>query len=162
MAEKRIQDYYTYSDDFLGNNRHTLRCKRTVKKIKLPLFMKQYLLKMLSLAVFLVITGWVVFTFVLPQYYLPVFPFVLLFFVLFSVAIHTWQTHLSKSTMGKFTRSNMILTFLKLLFYSAFVIIYIATDRENAKIFTIVFMIHYLVFTTFEVILLTSSTSSKK
>ena len=124
--------------------------------------MKQYLLKIFSLAIFLFITGWAVFTYVLPQYYLPVFPFVLLFFVLFSIAIHAWQTHLSKSPMGKFTRSNMILTFLKLVFYSAFVIVYIAIDRENAKIFTIVFMILYLVFTTFEVILLTSSTSSKK
>lgn len=124
--------------------------------------MKQYLLKIFSLAIFLIITGWVVFTYSLPQYYLPVFPFVLLFFVLFSVAIHAWQAHLSKSPMGKFTRSNMILTFMKLVFYSAFVIVYIAIDRENAKIFTIVFMILYLVFTTFEVILLTSSTSSKK
>lgn len=124
--------------------------------------MKQYILKIFSLAIFLLITGWVVFTYALPQYYLPVFPFVLLFFVLFSVAIHAWQTHLSKSSMGKFTRSNMILTFLKLVFYSAFVIVYMAIDKENAKIFTIVFMILYLVFTTFEVILLTSSTSSKK
>lgn len=124
--------------------------------------MKQYLLKIFSLAIFLLITGWVIFTSVLPQYYLPVFPFVLLFFVLFSIAIHAWQTHLSKSPMGKFTRSNMILTFLKLVFYSAFVIVYIANDRENAKVFTIVFMILYLVFTAFEVILLTSSTSSKK
>lgn len=124
--------------------------------------MKQYLLKIFSFAIFLLITGWAVFTYVLPQYYLPVFPFVLLFFVLFSVAIHAWQMHLSKSPMGKFTRSNMILTFLKLLFYSAFVIVYIANDRENAKVFTIVFMILYLVFNAFEVILLTSSSSSKK
>lgn len=124
--------------------------------------MKQYILKIILLTALLTFAGWVVFTYVLPQYYLPVFPFVLLFFLLFSVAIHAWQTHLSKSSMGKFTRSNMILTFLKLVFYSAFVIVYIATDRENAKIFTIVFMILYLIFTTFEVILLTSSNSSKK
>lgn len=124
--------------------------------------MKQYLQKIISLTIFLVLAGWVVFTYVLPQYYLPVFPFVLLFFVVFSVAIHAWQLHLSKSSIGKFTRSNMILTFLKLMIYSSFAIIYMANDRENAKTFTISFLILYLVFTAFEVIVLTSGAPPKK
>ena len=124
--------------------------------------MKQYILKIILLTALLTFTGWVVFTYFLPQYYLPVFPFVLLFFVLGSIAIHAWQIRLAKSAMGKFTRNNMVLTFLKLVIYSAFVIIYIATDKENAKIFAVAFMFLYLVFNTFEVILLTSANTSKK
>lgn len=124
--------------------------------------MKQYILKIILLTALLTFAGWVVFTYFLPQYYLPVFPFVLLFFVLVSIAIHAWQIRLAKSAMGKFTRNNMVLTFLKLVIYSAFVIIYIATDKENAKIFAVAFMFLYLVFNTFEVILLTSANTSKK
>lgn len=116
--------------------------------------MKNYIIKILILTLILAIAGVLLFTTLMPQYYLPVFPWVLAFFVVCSVAIHAWQTHMAKSDMGKFTRGNMILTFVKLLIYSAFAIIYIAVDTENAKIFVVGYLFLYLVFSVFEVILL--------
>jgi len=70
--------------------------------------------------------------------------------------------HMAKSDMGKFTRGNMILTFIKLLIYSAFAIIYMAIDTENAKVFVAVFLFLYLVFAVFEVISLAGLTNRKK
>ena len=69
---------------------------------------------------------------------------------------------MAKSDMGKFTRGNMILTFVKLLLYSAFAIIYFAIDTENAKVFVAVFLSIYLVFAVFEVISLAGLTKTKK
>jgi Mn2+/Fe2+ NRAMP family transporter len=124
--------------------------------------MKSYLIKILLLSLVLAIGGAILFTMVLPQYYLPVFPWVLLFFTVSSAVIHAYQMHMAKSDLGKFTRGNMILTFVKLLLYSAFAIIYFAIDTENAKIFVAVFLFIYLVFAVFEVIALAGLTKTKK
>ena len=69
---------------------------------------------------------------------------------------------MAKSDMGKFTRGNMILTFVKLLVYSSFAVIYIAVDTENAKVFVAVFLLLYLVFAVFEVISLAGLSTRKK
>jgi len=124
--------------------------------------MKNYIIKILILTSIIGAIGAIIFSMVTPQFYLPVFPWVLLFFVICSVAIHAWQIQLSKSDMGKFTRGSMILTFVRLLLYSAFAIIYIAADTQNAKIFVVVFLSLYLVFAAFEVILIGGFTARKK
>jgi Mn2+/Fe2+ NRAMP family transporter len=124
--------------------------------------MKSYLIKLFLLTIALAAGGAILFTFALPQYYLPVFPWVLLFFVVSSAVIHAYQMRMAKSDMGKFTRGNMILTFVKLLLYSAFAIIYFAIDTENAKVFVAVFLSIYLVFAVFEVISLAGLTKTKK
>jgi len=124
--------------------------------------MKNYLIKLLVLTTVLAIAGALLFTIVFPQFYLPVFPWVLLFFALSSAGIHAYQIHMAKSDMGKFTRGNMIVTFAKLVIYSAFAIIYFAVDTENAKIFVAGFLFLYLVFAVFEVISLAGLTKQKK
>jgi hypothetical protein len=124
--------------------------------------MRNYIIKLIALTLVLAVVGAVLFIIVVPQFYLPVFPWVLLFFAASSAGIHTYQLHMAKSDMGKFTRGNMILTFAKLLIYSAFAIIYIAIDTKNAKTFVAVFLILYLVFAVFEVISLAGLSHRKK
>lgn len=124
--------------------------------------MKNYLIKLLVFTAVLAVAGILMFTIVVPQFYLPVFPWVLLFFALSSAGIHAYQIHMAKSDMGKFTRGNMIVTFTKLLIYSAFAIIYFAVDTENAKVFVAVFLLLYLVFAVFEVISLAGFAKQKK
>ena len=124
--------------------------------------MKNYIIKLTVLMLVLAAAGALLFTTVVPQFYLPVFPWVLLFFAASSAGIHAYQLHMAKSDMGKFTRGNMILTFVKLLVYSAFAVIYIAVDTENAKVFVAVFLLLYLVFAVFEVISLAGLSTRKK
>jgi hypothetical protein len=124
--------------------------------------MKRFIINIAVISVVLAVTGWLIFSQFIPQYYLPVFPFLLLFFVATSVSVHAYQLKLAKGDIARFTRSNMIITFLKLVLYSSVAIIYMAADRENAKAFVICFLSLYLIFTIFEVLSLIGITNSKK
>jgi hypothetical protein len=121
--------------------------------------MKKFIINITIITATLILVGWLIFTQFIPQYYLPVFPFLLLFFAVMSVLIHAYQLQVAKKDMAKFTRSNMLTTFFKLFLYSAVAIIYIAADKVNAKVFVICFVLLYLIFTIFEVTSLVSITS---
>lgn len=124
--------------------------------------MKRFLINIAGISGVFAVTGWLIFSQFIPQYYLPVFPFLLLFFVATSVSIHAYQLKLAKGDIAKFTRSNMLITFLRLVLYSAVVVVYIAVDTENAKVFVVCFVVLYLIFTIFEVFSLVRITNSKK
>jgi hypothetical protein len=80
-----------------------------------------------------------------------------------TVAIHAYQMKLAKKDIGKFTRSNMLVTFLKLIIYSVVAVVYIASDSENALPFVIGLMLLYLVYSFVEVSEITRfSKNSKK
>jgi hypothetical protein len=124
--------------------------------------MKKFIINIAGISVVLTLIGWLIFSQFIPEYYLPVLPFLLLFFVATSVSIHAYQLKLAKKDIAKFTRSNMLITFFKLVLYSAVAVIYMAADRKNAKVFVICFMVLYLIFTVFEVFSLIRITNSKK
>ena len=125
--------------------------------------MKKFILNITVITIVLTLTGWLIFSQLIPQYYLPVFPFLLVFFVATAIAIHAYQLQLAKKDTAKFARSNMVITFLKLFLYSAVAIVYIAVDTKNAKPFVVCFVLLYVVFTVFEVFsLLKISTNTIK
>ena len=124
--------------------------------------MKQFTVKLLGVTVAIALLGWLVFSLFLAEYYLPVLPFLLLFFFVVTLLIHAYQLHLAKKDIGKFARSNMLITFFKLILYSVVVVVYIAVDSENAIVFVICLMLLYLVFTFVEVAEITRTQKSKK
>lgn len=125
--------------------------------------MKRFLAKILLLTLALALIGWLFFTLFFPEYYLPVFPYLLGFFFIVTVAIHAYQIKLAQKDIGKFTRSNMLVTFLKLIIYSVVAVVYIASDSENALPFVIGLMLLYLVYSFVEVSEITRfSKNSKK
>ncbi len=113
--------------------------------------MKQFIIKLSALTVAIALLGWLVFSFFLQNYYLPVLPGLLLFFFVVTLLIHAYQINLAKKDMGKFTRSIMLITFFKLILFSAVAITYIAFAPQNALVFVICLMFFYLIFTFFEV-----------
>ena len=113
--------------------------------------MKQFLIKILVISAAIVLIGWIVFKLFIPEYYLSILPFTLVFFLIVTILVHAWQVKMASKGVAKFTRSNMLLTFVKLILYSVFAIFYIALNRENALIFVISLMIIYLVYTILEV-----------
>ena len=113
--------------------------------------MKSFILKLFGASVIIALIGWLVFSLFLTQYYLPIFPFLLIFFFITTSLIHAYQLKLSKKDIGNFARSNMLITFFKLILYSVIAVIYIAMDSENAIPFVICLMILYLVFNFIEV-----------
>lgn len=124
--------------------------------------MKSFVTKLTILSLILALAGWLVFSLLIPQYYIPILPFLLIFFYATTLGVHTYQVGLSKKDMAKFTRSNMLVTFFKLMVYSTSAILYIAIDKENAIPFVVCLMILYLVFTYVEVSEITKHTGAKK
>lgn len=124
--------------------------------------MKSFIAKLTGLTLITALAGWLVFSLWLPQYYLPVLPWLLVFFFLFTLIIHAYQVSLSKKDFGKFTRSNMIITFVKLIVYSVVAVLYIALDKENALPFVVCLFLLYLLFTFFEVRELSKISRSQK
>ena len=113
--------------------------------------MKNFLKKILIATVTLAFVGGLIFYFFLPQYYLSILPYTLIFFLVVTVLIHACQLILAKKDPAKFSRYSMLITFIKLVIYSAFAITYIAGNSENLLVFVIAVMIFYIVFTTIEV-----------
>lgn len=124
--------------------------------------MKRFIINIAIISLVLTSIGWLVFSQFIPQYYLPVFPFLLLFFTTASVLIYGYQLQLAKNDFSKFVRSNMLITFFKLVLYSSVAVVYIAVDTKNAKVFVICFAVLYLIFTIFEVFSLIRITSNGK
>ena len=113
--------------------------------------MKQFVLKLTAITLGLALIGGLVFSLFLPQYYLHILPFLLLFFYTVTLTIHAYQLNLIKKKPSKFTISNMLVTFLKLVLYSVVAITYIAFNPANALVFVICLMLFYLIFTFVEV-----------
>ena len=122
--------------------------------------MKNFIIRTIFITLIIVCTCYLLRARV-PQFYLRVFPWILLFFASSSLAVHAYQLNLSKKDFARFARSNMVITFLKLVIYSAFAIIYIAVDTQNAKIFVVAFFLMYLIFTVNEVLSLLKIKSTK-
>lgn len=124
--------------------------------------MKQFVLKISIISLVLFALGFLIFFQFIPQYYLPILPFLLLFFAVTTVLFYGYQVNLAKKNMANFTRSIMLTSFLKLFLYSLFAVIYIAVDTENAKVFVICLMLLYLVFTMVEVMAITKITTNNR
>lgn len=113
--------------------------------------MKSFFVKIAGVSVALALAGWLVFSLFLPGYYLPVLPWMLLFFMVMTILVHAWQLKLIKKDMGRFARSNMLVTFFKLMIYSVFAVVYIANDKENALVFVVCLALVYFIFSFIEV-----------
>ncbi|WP_321369347.1 hypothetical protein [uncultured Draconibacterium sp.] len=120
--------------------------------------MKAFIVKLTRITLAIALIGWLVFSLAFPEYYLPVLPFLLLFFYLATMGIHAYQLKMAKKDIGKFTRSNMLVTFFKLVLYSVVAVVYIAIDKENAIPFVVCLMLLYLIYTFFEVTEITKIT----
>jgi len=112
---------------------------------------KRFIIKILGASTAIALTGWLVFSLFIPEYYLPILPFLLGFFLIVTILVHAYQLKLAKKDIAKFARNNMLLTFFKLVLYSVFAFVYIAKDSDNALVFVICLMVLYLSFTVLEV-----------
>ncbi len=122
--------------------------------------MKHFIIKLTIVTLAIALLSALAFSFLFTEYYLPILPFLLLFFFVITILIHAYQLKLTKKDIGKFARSNMLITFFKLILFSVVAVVYIAFDTENALVFVICLMILYLIFTFFEVSEITRSSKT--
>ena len=113
--------------------------------------LKRFIGKILIAAVALATAGWAIFTWFAPNHYLPVLPWMLAFFTVVTILIHAWQLSLAKKDMGRFTRSSMVVSLLRLVLYSGFAIVFLINRSENIPAFVVSIVVVYIVFTFLEV-----------
>ena len=113
--------------------------------------MKGFIIKTLGVTLIIALIGWIVFSLFFIEYYIPVLPFLLIFFFITTLLIHACQLKISQKDIGKFARNNMLITFFKLILYSVVAVIYIAVDSKNAVTFVICLMLLYLIYNFLEV-----------
>ncbi len=112
---------------------------------------KKFIGKILIAAFFMVIMAWSIFTFFIPEKYLPILPWMLIFFTLVAITVHIYQVKLSKKGLGHFTRSSMIISVGRLMLYSIFAFVYLAINQKNASVFVVSLVFIYSVYTIIEV-----------
>jgi len=123
--------------------------------------MKNFILKLTAASIGIALIAGLLFFFFFREYYIPVLPFILVFFYVVTALVHAYQLKLAKTDIGKFARSNMLITFFKLVIYSVFAVVYIAIDSGNAIAFVICLFVIYSVFSFLEVSELSQITRKK-
>lgn len=84
------------------------------------------------------------------EYYLPVFPWLLLFFFLVNSAAHFLKAKSAESKSTSFPRHIMAINGGKIFLYLLFILIYLFMFRETARNFLIAFMLLYFIYFMFE------------
>lgn len=107
------------------------------------------------ISLFCVIALATVLTFILKhtisQIVTPFWSLQILFFVVVNIAIYFMTIKIkNKNDISKTTHFHMFTTILKLFVYLAIIVTYAIMFPEDAKAFTISFLVYYLCFTFFE------------
>jgi len=92
-------------------------------------------------------------TFFLPKtYFSPALPFLFPFFFSATLILFYFLLKSAEKKFASFVNRFMLATFLKLLVYITFLLVYVFTRKEDAIPFIFSFFILYVVYTVFEVI----------
>ncbi len=124
--------------------------------------LKKYIINILAFSLIISIIALAVFYFWLPQFYLPVFPFLILFFVMVTIGVHLFLTKAGKRTIRQFSTFYMGSVTAKLFIYLIFLVAYALTHKEQAISFILTFFILYVLFTFFETYSLISSLNKQQ
>ncbi len=114
--------------------------------------LKKYIIRLLVFSAIISTISYFLFQFTLAQYYLPVFPYLISFFITVSVLVHYILLKASDFRIAKFSTFFMGSVSAKLFLYIFFLIIYLLIDKENAVPFLLTFLALYFLFTIFETI----------
>ncbi len=114
--------------------------------------LKKFIYRILLFSIIIMAVAYVLFSTVLNQYYLPVFPFLILFFVVSTIGIHAILLKAGNQRPARFSTFYMGSITSKLFLYMIFLVVYVLVDKANAANFIIVFFILYLFYTIFETI----------
>ncbi len=113
--------------------------------------MKSFIVNIISLSLIISILAFLVFYFVLPQYYLAIFPVMILFFIGVNIFVHYILTKAGKKNIRQFSTYYMGSIGIKLFIYLIFIISYFFINKKEHNMnFIIQFFILYIFYTFFE------------
>ena len=99
----------------------------------------------------IILLGTILFLTIFKNYFLPILPFVLLFYYVSTLIIHKFMLQISQKDISRFSFKFMMLSLIKMFIYIIFGVLYIVIDEENAVIFLIVYLILYVAYAIYEV-----------
>lgn len=117
--------------------------------------MKKYLLRITGINLMILLLCVVLFGTVFKDFYNPVFPYILVFFFLFSLFTHYLHLKFGQKSFQSFSRTHMIVTLLRLFVYSAVVILYLVLNRDQVAGFVIFVGVLYILYAILEATSLT-------
>jgi len=77
-------------------------------------------------------------------------PFVILFFLSFTIIMHRYLLKSTEGNPKKFVFSFLLITTVKILLYLGVILVYVLLNRTDAVAFIMVFFVNYFLFTGFE------------
>jgi hypothetical protein len=92
----------------------------------------------------------------------PAYPFILIFFYVITLLIILILGKSMQKRVGYFVNSYMIVTFVKLIFFSLVIIVYLISNKADAIPFVVTFFVYYLFYAIFEVVALRQMSESAK
>lgn len=113
---------------------------------------KSFIVKSTFLSIIIFALGAIVYSTIFKQFYLFILPLIPAFFYIVTNLVHAYLLRIANKSSSRFTSQYMATSFIKMFFYLAVAIIYVAINKEDAKIFLINYLLLYVFYTTFEVI----------
>ena len=113
---------------------------------------RKFLFRLVMLTLILTCLGYAFFNFLLPDSYFSFFPVLPVFLFTVTVAVHLYLIRASKGDTRKFVSKYLGAMGLKIFLYLAFILIFLAVDKDNTISFIVSFLVMYAAFTGFEVI----------
>jgi hypothetical protein len=111
---------------------------------------KDFIKRIIIFSAFISAISYFLYHFFIPQFYLRIFPFLIIFFLATSIIVHFILTKAGKQQIRKFSTFYLGSISAKLLIYIIFITIYVLVDKSTAVPFLITFLILYFFFTFFE------------
>ncbi|MGQ7869043.1 hypothetical protein [Sunxiuqinia sp. sy24] len=115
------------------------------------ILLKRFLYRTIILTLVLFLMGWALYSQVIPQYNMPGWPFILLFFFLTTNLVHFYLLRIAEKDIAKFSTHFMVLSTLKMLFYLFVALGFFLASRDQAKLFLINYLVAYVAYTAMEV-----------
>lgn len=112
--------------------------------------MKKYLIRLTGINLIVIGLGAVLFGTVFKSYYNPIFPFILVFFFLFSLFTHYLHLKYGQNSFQSFSKTHMIVTLMRLFVYSTVVILYLVLNGEGVAGFVIFIGVLYILYAILE------------
>jgi hypothetical protein len=113
---------------------------------------RRFIINMLFITVTLLILGYALFFFLIPQYYFPYFPVIPFFLFVVTILVHIYLIRACENDPRKFTSKYIGAMGLKMFIYLVFLVVFLFLDTARAVPFLVGFLITYVTFTTYEVI----------
>jgi len=113
--------------------------------------MKRFIIQSTILSVALLITGCIIYIWIMPQYYHPVLLSIIPIFYLITNILHYNLLKTTKEHIKNFPRNYMGFNFLKIIVYVIFAFIIIFIFPSQIKTFLVNYIIAYLAYSIIEV-----------